>query len=97
MRVISRKKLKTFWEHHADIEKPLRAWFHEAKAEKRKSFRDIKRMYPAADVRPNNRVIFNLKGNHYRMVVKIHYNTGIVFIRFVGTHQEYDRIDPDTV
>jgi mRNA interferase HigB len=97
MRVISRKTLKIFWKHHADAEGPLRAWFHEAKAAKWKSFQEIKRLYPAADVRPNNRVIFNIKGNHYRLIVKIHYNTGIVFIRFVGTHPEYDRINPDAV
>ena len=51
----------------------------------------------SADVLPNNRVIFDIKGNHYRLVVKIHYNTGVVFIRFVGTHKEYDRIDPNTI
>ena len=46
---------------------------------------------------PHHRVVFNIKGNHYRLVVRIHYNTGIVFIRFVGTHAEYDRIDPTTL
>ena len=97
MRVISRKKLKTFWAAHAGAKQALRAWFHEAKIAKWKSFQDVRRMYAAADVRPNNRVIFDIKGNTYRLIVKIHYNTGIVFIRFVGTHAQYARIDPDTI
>jgi len=97
MRTISRKKLSDFWKVHRSAEKALRAWFHEAKVARWKSFNDIRKQYPSADVLPNNRVIFDIKGNHYRIVVKIHYNTGIVFIRFVGTHKEYDQIDPNTI
>lgn len=96
MRIISRKKLKTFWEVHRRAEKPLRAWFHEAKVARWKSHH-IKKDYPSADVLPNNRVIFDLKGNDYRLVVKIHYNTGVIFVRFVGTHPDYDPIDPETI
>jgi mRNA interferase HigB len=97
MRIISRKKLKTFWAANAETEQALRAWFHEAKIAKWKSFQDIRRIYPTADVLPNNRVIFDIKGNAYRLVVKIHYNPGIVFIRFVGAHAQYDRIDPESI
>jgi mRNA interferase HigB len=97
MRVIARKTLKTCWTAHTDVEKSLRAWFHEAKRSKWKSFQDIKKTYPAADVLPGNRVIFDIKGNNYRLVVKIHYNTGVVFIRFVGTHSAYSRINPATI
>jgi len=81
MRVISRKTLKVFWEKHADAEQPLRAWFHEARCSDWKSFKDIKSRYQSADVLPGNRVVFNIKGNTYRLVVRLHYNTGIVFIR----------------
>ena len=56
-----------------------------------------KRNYPSADVIPGNRIVFNIKGNEYRLIVKIHYNTGIVFIRFVGTHAEYDKINAETI
>ena len=56
-------------------------------------FISLARRYPSADILPGNRVVFNIKGNNYRLIVKIHYNTGIVFIRFVGTHAEYDKID----
>jgi len=97
MRVISRKTIKTFWELHRRAEKPLRAWFHEAKVARWKNYQEIKNEFPTADVLPGNRVVFDIKGNDYRLVVKIHYNTGITFIRFVGTHREYDRINPATI
>ncbi len=97
MRVISRKTLKGFWGKHANAEQPLKAWFHETKAAHWKSFKDIKASYRSADVLPGNRVVFNLKGNTYRLVVQLHYNTGIVFIRFIGTHAEYDKIDATTI
>jgi mRNA interferase HigB len=97
MRIISRKKLREFWKVHRATEKSPRAWFHETKVARWKNFNDIKKQYPSADVVSGNRVIFDIKGNHYRLVVKIHYNTGVVFIRFVGTHKQYDQIDPNTV
>jgi mRNA interferase HigB len=62
-----------------------------------KNYTEIKRHYPSADVLPNNRVIFDIKGNRYRLIVKIHYNTGVVFIRFAGTHKEYDAIDAKVI
>jgi mRNA interferase HigB len=92
MRIISRKTLKDFWERHADAEAALQAWFHETKSAHWKSFTDIKSRYRSADALPGNRVVFNIKGNAYRLVVHIHYNTSIVFVRFVGTHAEYDKI-----
>ena len=97
MRVIARKTLKLFWEKHADAEQPLKAWFHEAKTAQWKSYADIKSDYRSADVLPGNRVVFNIRGNRYRLIVHIHYQTGIVFIRFIGTHAEYDRIDATTI
>jgi mRNA interferase HigB len=97
MRIISRRTLKDFWQNHADAETPLRAWFQEAKSVRWRSSQDIKSSYAFADALPGNRVVFNLKGNAYRLIVKIHYNTGIVFIRFVGTHAEYNRIDAITI
>jgi len=97
MRIISRRSLRDFWLVHRGAERALRAWFHEAKAARWKNFHDIRKHYPSADVLPGNRVIFDLKGNHHRLVVRIHYNTGIVFIRFVGTHADYERIDPSRI
>ena len=97
MRVIARKTLKDFWENHANAEQPLKAWFHEAKSARWKSFADIKSLYRSADALPGNRVVFNVKGNTYRLIVHLHYKTGIVFIRFIGTQAEYDKINAATI
>ena len=97
MRIISRKTLKDFWEKHASSEQALKAWFHEVKNAEWQSFTDIKARHRSADLLPGNRVVFNIKGNAYRLIVRIHFNTGIVFIRFVGTHADYDKIDATTI
>ena len=97
MHIISRKKLRECWERHADAEQPLRAWYADAKIAVWEKPTDITGTYANASILPNNRVVFNIKGGNYRLVVAIHYKSGIVFIRFVGTHQEYDRIDATAV
>ncbi len=97
MRVISRRTLKQFWERHADAEQPLRAWFRETKAADWTTPAEVKDRYPSASVLANDRLVFNVKGNHYRLVVAVRYDLGVAFIRFVGTHAEYDRIDAETV
>ena len=97
MRVISIKKLREFWEQNRAAEPLLRAWHDEAEAAQWKTPQDILERYGSADILPGNRVVFNIKGNHYRLIVLIHYNTGVVYIRFVGTHAEYDRIDAETI
>ena len=97
MRVISRKTLRGFWEKHADAEQPLKAWFHETKAARWKSFTDIKARYRSADALPGNRVVFNIKGNSFRLVTKFNFEKQWIFIRFIGTHEEYNRIDANTI
>jgi mRNA interferase HigB len=97
MRIISRKTLVDFWNGHPQSKEPLKAWYKEAEHAHWKSFVEIKRRYGSADPVSDNRVVFNIKGNDFRLVVKIHYNTGIIFIRFVGTHAEYDKIDAEKV
>ena len=97
MHVVAVKTLREFWEAHADSQAPLRAWYREAKAASWKSFEDIRRRYRSADCLPGNRVVFNIKGNSYRLVVRIHYNTGRVYIRFIGAHGDYDRINAETI
>lgn len=97
MRVISRKTLRDFYEKHAAAKASLEAWFHEAKAAVWRTPKEISARYPSADFLPGNRVVFDIAGNHYRLVARIHYNTGIVFVRFVGTHAAYDRIDAAAV
>jgi mRNA interferase HigB len=95
--MIARSTLREFCAAHEDAKTALEAWFHEAAAANWAGPADIKHRYPSADVLPGNRMVFNIKGNSYRLVVKIHYNTGIVFIRFIGTHADYDKIDATTI
>lgn len=97
MRVISRKALRLFWESHADARQALQAWYADVKRAQWKSPTDIKKAYRNASIIANNRVVFTVKGNKYRVVVTVQYKFGIVFIRFVGTHQEYDQIDATTI
>ena len=97
MRIISRKTLRDFYERHSDSKASLEAWFHEAVAAQWNSPADIKVRFPSADVLPGNRIVFNIKGNSFRLIVKIHYNTAIVFIRHVGTHADYDKINAENI
>ncbi len=98
MRVISVKKLRDFWQKgYADSEQSLKSWYQIVKAEKWSGPADIKRSFPSASFIGNNRVIFNISGNKYRIIVHIHYNVGSVFIRFIGTHAQYDKIDVSKV
>lgn len=97
MRIISRKALREFWESHADAQQPLQAWYHDVKKAAWKTPDEIKKVYRTASVLPNNRAVFNIKGNKYRLVVVVQYQHGIVYIRFVGSHKDYDRIDATTI
>lgn len=97
MRIIAKKTLKDFWLIHADSEQQLKAWYDEAENSSWKTTNDIKNIYPSASIIAGNRVVFNIKGNSYRLIVKINYDFGIIWIRFIGTHAEYDKIDAKTI
>jgi mRNA interferase HigB len=97
MRIISRKALRVFWEEHPDARPPLQAWYADVKRARWKSPTDIKKIYRNASVVGNNRVVFNIKGNKYRLIVAVQYKFKIVFIRFVGTHQAYEQVDAATI
>ena len=97
MRIIARRTLREFWTRHPAAERPLRAWFAEARGTERRGPADIKARHPSASLLADNRVVFNIGGNKYRLVVAIRYDARIVFIRFIGTHQQYDRIDVASV
>jgi len=97
MRLLALKTIRLFWEKHADSESSLRAWVKRVNQAQWNSFSDVKKCFGSADVLPGNRVVFNIKGNKYRIVVKIHYNTGFMFIRFIGTHAEYDKINAEII
>lgn len=97
MRVIAVGTLREFWKKHPQAEVPLRSWYAEASRAEWKSPAAIKAAHRNASFLANNRVVFNIKGNDYRLIVVVHYNTGIMFIRFVGTHAEYDALDAEEV
>lgn len=97
MRIISRRILREFWENHPDATISLQTWFHDVERATWNGPADIKAVYRNASFLANNRVVFNIKGNHYRLVVVVVYQHGVVYIRFVGTHEEYDRIDVVTI
>ncbi|MCU0502986.1 MAG: type II toxin-antitoxin system HigB family toxin [Anaerolineae bacterium] len=97
MRVISKKPLRDFWEKHTGARAALQAWYEDALRSEWRTPSQIKASYANASILGGNRVVFNIKGNAYRLVVKIHYDRGTVYIRFVGTHREYDGIDAETI
>jgi mRNA interferase HigB len=97
MRVIALKTLRSFWGRHPSTRQALQAWYYDAKHATWKTPAEIKYVYHNASLIGRNRVVFNIKGNQYRLVVAVNYEHSIVFIRFVGSHQEYDRIDAETI
>ncbi len=97
MNVIAVRTLREFWQNHADAEEPLKAWYAEANAAEWDTPQHIKNRYPSADVVDDHRVVFNIKGNAYRLIVAVHFPTRIMFIKFIGTHAEYDKVDAATV
>ncbi|MDO5523653.1 MAG: type II toxin-antitoxin system HigB family toxin [Bacteroidia bacterium] len=96
-RVFSKSTLRLFWEKHPKSEQYLKTWYDIAQNAGWKSPADVKHTYANASILKNNRVAFNIKGNSYRLIVKINYEKQWIFIRFVGTHNEYDQIDANTI
>jgi mRNA interferase HigB len=97
VRVVAKSTLRDFWINHPDAEEQLKAWFNEAEKSTWNSPNDIKSEYPSASILPDNRIVFNIKGNKYRLVVRINYKVRIVWIRFIGTHADYDKIKANTI
>lgn len=97
MRIISKKILREFWLKHADSEQQLKAWFRETEKAEWKSINDLKYEYPTASILKDNRIVFNIKGNNYRLIVKFNFEFQISWIRFIGTHAEYDKINANEI
>ncbi len=97
MRIIAVGTLRQFWERHPDSEQPLKAWYDEAKHALWTTPQAIKKHYASASFVGSNRVIFNIKGNDYRLIVAVAYRFQAVYIKFIGTHADYDRVDAVTV
>ncbi len=99
MRVIAKSTLTQFWElpPYADAKGPLESWHDEAAKADWTSPQDIKNHYRSANICGNNRVVFNIGGNNYRLVVEVQYQAGIVWVKFIGTHAQYDLIDVESI
>jgi mRNA interferase HigB len=97
MRIIAKSTLRAFWTRHPDAEEPLLAWYREVAKEDWSQPAQVKEKYRSASIVKGSRVVFNIKGNDYRLVVRINYPYRVVYVRFVGTHVEYDAIDVEEV
>ena len=97
MNVVARKTLQAFWTRHPKAEGPLKSWYEHVRAADWRSPQDVKNDFRSVDFVGDNRVIFDIGGNNYRVVVRISYTFKQVFVKFVGIHAEYDRIDAANV
>ena len=97
MRIVAKRTLRLFWEKHPDAKEPLLAWYREVEKEDWANPAELKEKYRSASIVGNNRVVFNIKGNDYRLAVRINYPHRMTYIRFIGTHEEYDKIDVEEV
>ncbi len=97
MRVIAKRTLREFWEKHPDSEQQLKSWFRETEKKAWKTLNDLKKDYPSASILKENRIVFNIKGNKYRLIVKFNFDYQICWIRFIGTHAEYDKVDANEI
>lgn len=97
MKIVSVKMLKEFWEQHPETEQHLRAWVDEVKHANWQQPADIKAKYRNASVLKNRRVVFNIKDNEYRLIVAIAYRFSAVYVKFIGTHKEYDAVEAETI
>jgi mRNA interferase HigB len=97
MQIIAKRMLRLFWEKHPRAETPLRVWFANVSSAQWKGPSDIRAQFGSGDFVADNRAIFDIAGNHFRLVVHVSYTYGRVLITFVGTHKKYDDIDPGTV
>ena len=99
MRIVAKRTLRIFWERHPAAKEPLQRWYRTVSKQDViwRTPADVKQKYASASIVSGNRAVFNIKGNDYRLVVKINYEYGIVYVRFIGTHAEYDDVDATNV
>lgn len=97
MKIFSRGTLRDFWEKHTNCEQQLKIWYCETEKSNWSSIQDLKREYPSASILKNNRIVFNIKGNDYRLIAKFNFEYQLCWIRFIGTHAEYDKINANEI
>jgi len=94
---VSKKTLVDYYNKHKETKSQLETWYHEAKNAEWKNPQEVKEKYGSASIIGGNKVVFNIKGNKYRLVTKINYQMKIVYIKFIGTHKEYDKINVEEI
>ena len=96
-RIFAKSTLRQFWEKHSDTEQYLKTWYDTVMNSDWKTPNDVKKTYANASILKESRIVFNIKGNSYRLVAKFNFEKQWIFIRFIGTHTDYDRIDANTI
>src|SRR6056297_3603086 len=96
-RIFAKSTLRKFWEKHADSEQYIKTWYNTTMSSNWRNPHDIKKTYPNASILKNGRIVFNIKGNSYRLVVKFNFEKQWAFVRFIGTYSEYDNIDANAI
>ncbi len=96
-RIFAKSTLREFWEKHPDSEQYLKTWFDTAMSAAWKTPNDVKKSYANASILKDSRIVFNIMGNSYRLVIKFNFEHQLAFVRFIGTHFDYDKIDADKV
>ena len=97
LKIFSRGTLRSFWEKHGDCELQLKTWYREAEKSEWESINKLKIEYPSASILKDNRIVFNIKGNDYRLIVKFNFEYQLAWIRFIGTHAEYGKINANEI
>jgi mRNA interferase HigB len=95
--VIAKKTLRDFWLKRPDCEQQLKSWYRETEKSNWNDINELKAEYPSASILKENRIVYNIKGNHYRLIVKINFEFQICWIRFIGTNSQYDKIDANKI
>lgn len=96
-RIFAKSTLKEFWDKHPESEQYLKTWYDTVRSSDWRSPNDVKKTYANASVLKDNRIIFDIKGNKYRLVAKFNFDKQWVFIRFIGTHEAYDKVDVNII
>lgn len=97
VRVIAKRTLRDFWNKHPDCEEQLKSWYRETEKSEWNNINELKNDYPSASILKENRIVYNIKGNNYRLIAKFNFEYQICWIRFIGTHASYDKIDANTI
>jgi len=96
-RIFAKSTLRMFWEKYPDSEQYLKTWYDTAMSSEWRTPADVKKSYASASILKDSRIVFNIKGNAYRLIAKLNYEKQLIFIRFIGTHTEYDKIDANRI